>query len=727
VNTRFRWLPALVLLVAAEVSGSAPGAPAVRWEAASGRAFVTNGRLALVIETKSGLNPGSLRDSGSGWAIADRDYSWPGGGFPKLDGVPIVADLPGGGKSIVFRGLLGPLLVEQAFSVPAAEPGVIYERITLRNPGRETVSTAAFKCGFAKSVRRADVWAADSGAVFCPVPYRRETDGKMQEFPLRDVVDHGMTYAGWDEKPIPTSIWGAEGWVWSLGTASFLLSKYNQAGLEWSLLEPERRGEETVIRFGGAGRWKHGLPEGASNLKPGGSFKFGETRLQAIEGDWKQAFYAYREFTERLGCRAPADYDPPVHWNELYDNAYFPKSEKAMEANLKPDGSGLEPGFFTANKKLLDEFYTLDEMLGEAAKAKDLGCEALYLDPGWDTGWNQQIWDASRLGSMESFVKRMKDEFGLKVSLWNALGDVPPSYGDPESCPPEARVVGRDGWPTGIICIASPAFLRTKETRLTELCRQGASFLMLDSTQFSGPCYDPSHGHSIPSTREEHVGALLELIRRIKAKYPRVLIELHDPVSGPCSIHYTPTYFGYPGPGSFDCLWGHEFMWRSLDDVLTKKAVSLYYYSLAYSIPLYLHVSLKKDNENSLVFWWFASTCRHLGVGGKPGPAVWEAEKRAMRTYLPLKEFYTRGVFYGLEETVHAHTLPGLRESVINVFNLEDAPERKTVRIKPGEIGLSPGAISIEGGTFAESDGVWTGIVDVPARGHVLLKVRLRD
>lgn len=250
---------------------------------------------------------------------------------------------------------------------------------------------------------------------------------------------------------------------------------------------------------------------------------------------------------------------------------------------------------------------------------------------------------------------------------------------------------------------------------------------MFDSDQYSGLCYDKSHGHSIPSTREEHARAVLDLIRRIKTRYPNVLIELHDPISGPSGIHYTPTYFGFARPGSFDCLWGHEFMWNSMDDLLAGRAASLYYYNLAYSIPLYLHVNLKQDNENALVFWWYASTCRHLGVGGKsPSPAVWEADKRAMREYKPLKRFYTQGVFYGLEETVHVHTLPDIREAVVDAFNLGDAPANKRLRFRPSDIGLPPGTVTVEGARLDERSAEVTADFLVPARGHVQLRVRVQ-
>lgn len=722
-------IPLLALAIArvrVGASSAAESNPVVTWNPETRQATMSNGGLELVVETKSGLNARLLRDAKSGQVYAGQNYSWPGGGFPRMQGDPLITRHPDGTCSLVMTGKLDSLVVEQAFAAPANEPGVIMETITIINPTDHTLATADFKCGFAKRIRDGETWAPDAADFrFCPVPYRRETDGKMREWPLRDVAEHGMAYAGWAEPAQTTPIWGAEGWVWSKGESSLLVAKYNPNGMEWSLMEPLVRDPGTAVRFGGAGQWKHGHPEGAAQLEPGQSFRFGETRFQVVEGNWKQAYYAYRRYLEAKGCRTPEGYNPPIHWNELYDNQYFFKSCELCNDYLKPDRSGLERSFYPENKKLLQKYYTLDMMLAEAAKARDLGCEALYMDPGWDIGSNQQIWDESRLGPMGSFVKKMKEDYGLKVSLWCALGDVPPSYGDPESCPPEARVIDKDGKPTELLCFASPSYLATKEKRMLELCRQGVAFLMFDSTQFSGPCYDKSHGHPIPSTRETHANALLELIHRVKLHYPNVLIELHDPISGPSGIHYTPTYYGYAQPHSFDCLWGHEFMWSPLDDLLSRRAVSLYYYNLAYSIPLYLHVNLKPDNENSLVFWWFASTCRHLGVGGKPGPAVWDAEKRAMQTYKGLKRFYTQGVFYGLEETVHAHTLPDLNESVINAFNLDDKPVQKHVEFRLSEIGLPARAARIEGAPFTQTDDEVSLDLAIPARGQILLRCKV--
>ena len=56
-------------------------------------------------------------------------------------------------------------------------------------------------------------------------------------------------------------------------------------------------------------------------------------------------------------------------------------------------------------------------------------------------------------------------------------------------------------------------------------------------------------------------------------------------------------------------------------DLLSGKALSLYEYNLAYDIPLYLHIHCGQDNQQMLAFWWYASTCRHLGIGGVKDPA----------------------------------------------------------------------------------------------------------
>jgi hypothetical protein len=319
----------------------------------------------------------------------------------------------------------------------------------------------------------------------------------------------------------------------------------------------------------------------------------------------------------------------------------------------------------------------------------------------------------------------MKNEYGLNVGVWINIAGVPPTYFDPAACPPDACVVDVNGNRTKLFCFPSPAFMKTKMDRLDELCRRGIKFFLVDATQFTGPCYDKTHGHSIPSGREEHAEAIYRIISHVKRQFPDVLIEVHDRITGPCNINYTPFYFQYARPYAHDCIWGHEFMWDCMKDLRERRAISLYYYNLASSVPFYLHVNLKNDNENCLVFWWFASTIRHLGVGGKHSdPAIWEKLKKAMALYMANKRFYTQGIFYGLGECFHAHTLPDIGESVINCFNLDDNQVEKTFRFGESDIGLPTGALEIDGIPFTKcGDGISVNVT-IPAMGHKMLKVK---
>jgi hypothetical protein len=131
------------------------------------------------------------------------------------------------------------------------------------------------------------------------------------------------------------------------------------------------------------------------------------------------------------------------------------------------------------------------------------------------------------------------------------------------------------------------------------------------------------------------------------------------------------------------------------------------------------------DNSNALMLWWYMSTCRHLGMGGKPtDPAVWAAQKAAMKAYLPLKRFYAQGDFYGLDETIHAHTLPDLKKSVLDCFNFDRKPEVRHVEFRFSDIGLPAQQIKLEGATFSMNGDKVEIDVSIPALGHQLVQIR---
>jgi hypothetical protein len=694
-------------MVARPSAADAAAVPAgITFDEDTGAVTISDGVLEVLVETRSGLNPRRFRNVRTGAVYADADYVYGSGDErPRVTAAPEIRAGDDGGEEAVFVGRLGDLEITQRFRVGKALPGIV-EQVSVRNASDRALDTHAFAAGFAKRAfdGKLDDHSLGDGR-FVAVPYRRdEGSGAFNEWTLEDLVWRSGSYGlGTRGSRTEVPAHASEGWAWTQpGADTLLLIKYNPDALEWSLLEPIHRGDAVVVRFGGAGLGKQGDPEFAAELAPGASFTFGETHYIAVDGTWKDAFAAFRAFMDARGHHFPPDYNPPVHWNELYDNPLW----------WGPD---------TPERRA--EHYRLADMEAEAAKAHELGCEALYLDPGWDTSFASTIWAADRLGPAAEFVRLMKDRYQLDVAIHSPLA----GWSDINAYPAAARRRDATGKVEDKLCSANAAYLDEKARRLIALCEDGVRFIMFDGTRFTGPCYDTDHGHSIPLTRHEHVMAYLDLTQRVKRRCPDVLIELHDPIVAGVAARYTPTYFLHALPDSFDELWGFEYMWHPMEDLYGARAMSLYYINLAYNIPIYLHIDLRDDNANALEFWWYASTCRHLGVGGRhKDDRVWAAQKEAMRTYLRLKRFFVRGAFFGLDETIHAHTLAAERKTVLNVFNLSDVEQDREIRFRWADVGLEAvpaGAISVRGAR-AHVDGdevtLWA---NVPARGHRLVEI----
>jgi hypothetical protein len=252
--------------------------------------------------------------------------------------------------------------------------------------------------------------------------------------------------------------------------------------------------------------------------------------------------------------------------------------------------------------------------------------------------------------------------------------------------PPNPRATGPS------MCLGSKHYLDEAEKRLLDQCADGVAFLMYDGNWWNGGCVDPEHGHPVPYRIEDHIRANLDLAQRVHAKYPKVLIEMHDPIAGGSPARVAPVYYKYGLPGSYDENWGFELMWDSMADLKAGRGRSLYYYNLGCNVPIYLHINLRGDNEPCLVLWWYASTCRHLGIGGtSPNPRVVAAQKQAMKTYHALERFYKRGEFYGINEDIHVHALPKEGAFVVNVFNLSDQPRMVEGRLPVERMGLDKG------------------------------------
>jgi hypothetical protein len=335
--------------------------------------------------------------------------------------------------------------------------------------------------------------------------------------------------------------------------------------------------------------------------------------------------------------------------------------------------------------------YTRAIIETEAAKARDYSCQALYLDPGWDSNFGTFIWGEKWLGPRQDFIRRIRSDYGLGVSLhcplasWMSNPVFQTNNPGVSSYPPSSfrkdaggRII------TNSICTGSRQYLDLALNRMLDHCADGVGFLMFDGDWYQGGCWNRDHGHPVPYRMEDHVEAVAALAQRVHAAYPGVLIEMHDPVGGGSPARFAPVYYKYGLPGSFDENWGFELMWQPMHDLRTGAARALFYYNLGCNVPAYLHVDLRDDNEHALVLWWYASTCRHLGIGGTHhNPIVADLQMREMKRYHEWERFFKRGEFYGISEEIHLHVLPQEGAFVVNVFNLSSE-----TRVLSGEFDL---------------------------------------
>lgn len=557
----------------------------------------------------------------------------------------------------------------------------IEETLSLHNPGPSIVELDRIEIGYVASLETRRDWR------LVAIPFRVQLDGSVHDYSGQALIDGAFHNAVYFDKTRPEpplteeGILRSEAWAWGTGEEGLVVIKYNNTDIELSVAAPMQQEGEWRLRFGGAGFALYGEPSAARVLAPGAEHTFGVTAYIPFQNGIAGAYEVYRDYIDARGHGFPADYDPPVNWNELYD-----------------------VGWYHSDPEKLRQFYTRDALMKEAEKARAIGCNLLYLDPGWEVAEGTTLWDQARLGPVDEFIRTLKEQYGLDLgyrTILRAYREHWPrrymvKHPDREVGPIEFYpAAGSDGWEP---CLANREFREEKLGRILAISRHGVRFMMFDEMDWRGPCYDPSHGHSVPSTPIEHVRAVYALAREVRRQCPGLIAEVHDPVWPWWGSVYVPTYFGqgFGEQGSYDENWGFEYMWDCLNDLRSGRALALYYYALGCNVPLYLHITMAADNDACVFFWWTASTVRHLGIGGmtsnktiepRDGLPAWDPERRfaayqsAMQTYNRLKPFFARGRFHGIAEHIHLHTLPGVSGGVINVFNLTDSEQQIVFRV----------------------------------------------
>ncbi|MFA5817811.1 MAG: hypothetical protein WC854_00850 [Bacteroidales bacterium] len=538
------------------------------------------------------------------------------------------------GQNLTIRGKLAGLNIEHRFYLPL-DKQFFEEHIVLHNPGNMRITLSEFEMGF---------------------PHF------------------------------------SDGWAWIHGNRSVGIFSFNQEHLVYSVLSPVKAPKGTILRFGGACYLPiHSQPSALSRINPGDTVDFGVMRYQSIAGGFNEAAYSYRAMLDEKGCRFPDSYNPPIHWEQLYD------MEGAWNNRIRN--------------------YTKTRVEKEAVKGVEYSCESLYLDPGWDTKFGTFLWGEKWLGPRKKFIEEMQSKYGLKVSLhtpmppWSTIKGWEMGPNCASDWPEESRRIAPPETLSDTIrkgpeiCMGSKYFMDEAEKRLLANCKDGVSYLMYDGTGWNGACSDSTHGHPVPYLQEDHMRNCIELVNRVHAKYPNVLIELHDMLDGGNTKRMTPVYYKYGLPLSYDENWGFELMWNPMEDLKQGRGLAMYYYNLCCNIPIYLHIDLRSDNENCVVLLWFASTARHLGIGGthKDLKTV-EAQKAAMKYYRQFDRFFKRGEFYGITEEIHLHVLPEENAFMINMFNLSDNPRTITGKFDLKRAGLDPALTFTSSKSWAKVD-----------------------
>jgi hypothetical protein len=678
-------------------------------------------RYRLDIESDDQVRRIALTDTYSGVVFADSEYRYSafteyGGRVVRLECLyaPKLVEQPWrrGGRIVTISGTLGRTGEDARVGVLhhlyiPDEDDYLEERVVLQCLGQESVILRGYRFGFRK---RLEVPARYGGPGIdvenyrlIALPFRLQPDGKKHDYQLDDVY-HGRYQCSQFHNPARTvqevvdaGRGRSEGWAWTDGENGLMMVKHNPNAIEFSMLDTESRDGGVYLNFGGAAPSLYNEPIEARRLEPGKEIVFGKTRYHFYEGLWRRGAYMFRDYMAGLGHGLPENYDPPVNWNELYD-----------------------VGWYHNDQAQLAEHYTLEAMEREAEKARDIGCECLYLDPGWEVCEGGTIWDADRLGAAPAFVDEIKRDYGLKVGF-RTIGR---SYCDDYHGLYRRRADGSTGYYAPYSsksfhepCICCVRYQEEKLRRILAVADAGMDFIMFDEFDWRGPCYDPDHGHPVPTTP-----SIIELIRKVHEKHPGIIIEAHDPI-WPWGVRYAPCYFLHDLEGSFDEGWAFEFMWNPLEDLLSGRALSLFYYNLAYDLPLYLHINMLNDNDNCLAFWWYASTVRHLGIGGKKGnERRFEAYKQAMAEYKSLKDLYTRGEFYGPDELTHIHVLPEKGKCVLNAFNLTDTPVSREVEVRLNDLGLLEN-VSVEGAQYRVVGGKLVLTLEIPPFSPLVVKM----
>ena len=238
------------------------------------------------------------------------------------------ASIASEGQSLVIRGKLLGLDVEHRFTARADRP-IIEERIVLKNNTGKRVALSDLEIGMQCRVADKESHVPPELAAdrFAAVPFRYRAPnprGSYYDYSLADLVLKPGQITRIDELKYPNPVVSpsrhrcSEGWAWTHGGHTLGIFSFSQENMLWSVVSQVDLPGGKGLRIGGAAMID-GEPAALTRIAPGESVDLGLIRYQTVAGGYAEAAYAYRKMLDEQGCRFPSDYNPPVHWEQLYD------------------------------------------------------------------------------------------------------------------------------------------------------------------------------------------------------------------------------------------------------------------------------------------------------------------------------------------------------------------------------------------------------------------------
>ena len=204
----------------------------------------------------------------------------------------------------------------------------------------------------------------------------------------------------------------AEAWLWTDGDGGFLVAKYNQEHIEFSVADADyvkprqasgnyanlqlaflHSDRNLCLRFGGAGN--QGVPGAHRHraLRPGQRIDFGASIIEVFDGDWQAGYSSYKGLPEGQG-----------------------ESVSPGTTTRKSTGTS-STGWVGAVAPTPHSRSCPIVALQEAQHAQPAGAQRFYFDPGWDLFEGSAVWDVERLGPVEEFIGKLRADYDLELAL----------------------------------------------------------------------------------------------------------------------------------------------------------------------------------------------------------------------------------------------------------------------------------------------------------------------